>query len=79
MSLYIAKMVTIIIWVLVVTNLFVVFPSWLATTLYAMGLFLVVAHLGEYVVFRKAIDKKPEGKVQAFLMTLIFGLLYWKF
>ncbi len=79
MNLYLAKIATIIVWMLVVINPFVAFPSWLATTLYLVGLFLAVAHTGEYVFYRDVIDKKPEGKIQAFLMTFIFGLLYWKF
>lgn len=79
MNLYLAKIATVILWILVVINPFVAFPSWLATTLYVVGLSLAVAHIGEYVFCREAIDKKPEGKAQAFLMTFVFGFLYWKF
>ena len=72
------KIVTIIIWLLVIANFFVAFPDWANTALNGIGIFLVAAHLIEYVVFNKRIAEKPEGKVLAFVMTFFFGVLYWK-
>ena len=74
----ISKKILIVIWVMVVINLFDVFPSGLEVTLNAFGVFLVVAHLGEYIFFRKTIAKREEGTLLAFVMTFFFDVLYWK-
>ncbi len=73
-----SKYVLAVVWLLVIVNPFVAFPSWLAITLYAIGVFLVVAHLGEYIAFREVIAKRQEGPLLAFFMTFFFGVLYWK-
>ncbi len=73
-----SKLVLVFVWLLVIINPFVAFPSWLAITLYSIGVFLVVAHLGEYIAFREVIAERPEGTLLAFLMTFFFGVLYWK-
>ena len=72
------KLITIFIWLLVIANLFLSFPAWLNFALNGIGIFLIAAHLIEYVVFRETIAKKPEGKLLAFVMTFLFGVLYWK-
>ena len=74
----ISKKILIVVWVMVVINLFGVFPSGLEVTLNVIGVFLVVAHLGEYIFFRKTIAKREEGTLLAFAMTFFFGVLYWK-
>jgi hypothetical protein len=44
---------------------------------FLLGVFLTVAHLGEYVVCHTTIAQRPEGPVLAFAMTFFFGVLYW--
>ena len=72
------KIVTSIVWLVIVLNLFLVFPFWLAMTLNILGAFLVVAHLIEYVVYREKIAQKPESALVAFIMTFLYGVFYWK-
>ena len=72
------KIISIIVWLAIIANLLVVFPQGVATTLNILGLALLAAHLGEYILFKKKIDEKPESGPVAFLMTMLFGLLYWK-
>lgn len=71
------KLVLSVVWAMILANLVVTFPEWLARTLYVLGALLVVAHLVEYVVFHKRIAQRPEGPVVAFVMNLFFGLFYW--
>ena len=78
MNFGIAKSITALAWVLVLVNFFGVFPGWFETTLYVVGALLVVAHLGEYIVFHKTIAAREEGPVTAFVMTFFFGIFYWK-
>ncbi|MFT5482367.1 MAG: hypothetical protein ACI9GW_001017 [Halieaceae bacterium] len=72
------KIITIILWLAIIANLVVVFPQGVATTLNILGLALLAAHLGEYILFKKKIDAKPESGPVAFFMTMVFGLFYWK-
>jgi uncharacterized protein YhhL (DUF1145 family) len=72
------KQITTAVWLLVVVNLLVSFSSWAALTLHIIGVFLVVAHLIEYLVYKKVIDQKPEGALLAFVMTILYGVFYWK-
>lgn len=78
MRINIWKILLSILWIMIAINLFRPLPPALATTLHAACLFLVFAHLGEYLVFRKTIAERPESTALGFLMTFFFGVLYWK-
>lgn len=71
-----AKIITTIIWLLVIINLFITLPYNLALALYGIGLFLAITHAMECIAYRKQIHGKPESKPVAYLMTFFFGVLY---
>lgn len=72
------KIILLIVWALIVANLFVALPGILVTPLKILGVLLVVAHIAEYFIFKKAIDAKRDGLVKSFLMTFVFGAVYIK-
>jgi uncharacterized protein YhhL (DUF1145 family) len=73
-----ARAVLICVWILIALNLFVEFPVGVERTLNTLGLLLAIAHIFEYVAFRKVIAKRPEPAMKAFILTFLFGLFYWK-
>lgn len=73
-----ARAVLICVWILIAINLFVEFPAGVERTLNTLGLLLAIAHIFEYVAFRKVIAKRPEPAMKAFILTFLFGLFYWK-
>ena len=54
------------------TNIFI---FWLITLIF-YG--LIAAHIIECIVFRKKIINSPSGALMAFILTLIYGVLYLK-
>ncbi|MBE9548621.1 MAG: DUF1145 domain-containing protein [Proteobacteria bacterium] len=74
-----AKILTLATWLLIIISLFNVLPASLTTGLQYLGIFLLIAHLAEYIIFRKTIARKPEQPLLAFLLTIIFGVFYWKY
>ena len=72
------KLIILLAWGLVVANFFVAMPAAMVTPLKLMGVFLVIAHLAEYFIFRKAIAAKGDGGLKSFVMTFLFGLAYIK-
>lgn len=79
MKLNFAKILTLATWLLIIVSLFNVFPAALTTGLQYLGIFLLIAHLSEYFIFKKTIAKKPESPLLAFLLVMIFGVFYWKY
>lgn len=43
------------------------------------GMLLFIAHLVEFLVFKKVIMKQGDTAPKAFLMTMLFGVLYFRF
>ena len=79
MKLNFGKLILLLVWLLIIISLFNVIPHTMRTTLQYLGVLLLLAHLAEYFMFKKTISKKPESPFSAFILTMIFGLFYWKF
>lgn len=79
MKLGFGKILTLGTWLLIIISLFNVFPASLTTVLQYLGIILLITHLIEYLAFRKIISRKPEQPLLAFIMTMIFGVFYWKY
>ena len=78
MKLTILMIITLVIWAAIAINQFVAFPASVASGLNTLGIVLLVVHALEYIIFNKKIAEKPESKPVAFVMTMLFGVLYWK-
>ena len=72
------KLIFSIVWLAVIVNFFYSFPEWLALALNVIGVLLVLTHLTEFFVFRKVIAQQPESFLLKFIMTFLYGVLYWK-
>ena len=72
------KPILLIVWALVVLNLLVSLPTAIVWPLHAIGVFLVVAHIAEFLIFYKRIKAKGDGFVKSFINTLLFGMVYIK-
>ena len=70
---------TTVLWILIVINLFGVFPTLMAVTLDFIGTILLVVHLLEYIVVNKKIKAKESSAFEGFYMTMLYGFLYWKY
>ncbi len=71
-----AKQITTGVWALVLFTLLADLPPTFELVFYCIGLFLVVAHIGECIAFRKQVEAKPEPAPFAYFMTFLFGVLY---
>lgn len=74
-----AKLIILVVWLLIIISLFNILPQTMKITLQYLGVLLLLAHLAEYFMFKKTIRKKPESAFSAFILTMIFGVFYWKF
>ena len=79
MNVELMKKITLGLWVLIVINLFGVFPTLMAVILDFTGTILLVAHLLEYIFVNKRIQAKASSTFEGFYMTMLFGFLYWKY
>jgi len=79
MKLNLAKILTLLVWLLILLSLTTIFPVAYRMPLQYLGLFLLGAHFVEYLLFKEKIAKKPEGPLLAFVMTMLFGVFYWKY
>ena len=65
-------------WLLIIASQFADFPGWISLTLNLIGFICIVLHLAQFFVLRELIDSRGDGKVRSFIMTLLFGFMYWK-
>lgn len=73
----IAKLITAVVWVAIVVNVFQPFspPAYMA--LNVVGVFLLVAHIIECVVYRqKVAQHHSDNKLWGYLMILLFGVIH---
>ena len=68
--------ITLILWAFGIVNLFEPFNGWIFYIASGIFYLLLVAHLVECVVYRNKIFKSNDSHFVAFLMTLIFGVIY---
>ncbi len=76
MSLVVQKSLIILVWILVVANLFLPTPGWLDQTLIVVGIFLLVAHLLECLMFRRKIRAHHKPAIIGFLLVMVFGVIH---
>lgn len=72
------KPILLVTWALIILNLLVALPEPLVWPLHALGTFLVVAHVVEFIIFYKAISAKGDGFAKSFVQTFLFGMVYIK-
>lgn len=75
----ILKTVTLLFWLLFAVSLIGLLPAGITYWVKIIGIFLLVAHTLEFVIFNKVIKAKGDSAVKAFFMTLVFGVVYFKF
>lgn len=78
MKLDFAKTLTLLFWLLVLVTPFAGFPEMAVTGIYLTSLGMAVAHTGEFFYFRKEVASKQGDKLEVFLLTFFFGVLYLK-
>ena len=71
------KAIVLPLWAAIIANLFGVFPLAWQTPLNIIGALLVVAHLAEYFIFKDKIKALGDSPINAFLQTMVFGVLYF--
>lgn len=76
MSTAVQKNIILLVWILVIANLFLPTPEWLDQILKVIGIFLVVAHLIECVIFNKKIRRNHRPSIKGFLLVFIFGVVH---
>ncbi len=76
MKITLLKAIFIVLWVLVVVNLLVSMPDWLATTLNVVGLFLLFSHLAKCFMFSHKIRINHANSFVGYLQVLLFGVLH---
>lgn len=72
------KIILLVLWGLIIANLFHAFPDWMAKSFRVLGVIFVVVHIAEYLFFFRTIRARPESPIVAFFMTFFFGIFYWK-
>lgn len=71
------KAIILVVWGLIIANLFIPFPATLALAFKILGVLLVVAHVAEYFLFKDKVAAQGDSPAKAFLMTLVFGIAYF--
>ena len=71
------KPIVIALWLVIIYNIFMPLAGTLGQILMWLGVILLVAHLIEFFVFRDKIKAKGDNAGTSFLMTLVFGFVYW--
>lgn len=74
----IVRGLAILLWLVIVANLFIVFPDPVSTALNITAIVLLAAHLAEFIFLNKVISRLPDTTAVAFIKTMLFGLFYWK-
>ncbi len=73
------KILTLIFWLIFAIAFAGLIPNAYAYWVKIIGLFLLLAHAMEFVLFNKVIKAKGDGTFRSFAMTMIFGVFYFKF
>ena len=71
------KSIVIALWLLIIYNIFMPLAGTLGQILTWLGTILLLAHLIEFFVFREKIKAKGDDTAKSFLMTMVFGFIYW--
>lgn len=78
MKYFYLKTVVTLFWLAVLANQIVVFPFSVSLFLKVTAIIIILCHLVEYWLYRKIIIQKPQGRAMAFLLTLLYGVIYIK-
>ncbi len=70
------KALVIVMWLLVIANLFLPTPGWLDQILKVAGIFLIVAHVLECLMFSRKIRANHRPAFKGYLMVLVFGVIH---
>lgn len=76
MNLQLQKSLIIVVWLAVIANLLLPTPGWLDQTLKVVGIFLVVAHVLECLLFNRKIRANHKPAIRGFLMVMVFGVVH---
>lgn len=72
-----SKLIAIALWLLIIYNYFMPFVGVFGQILAWLGPLLLLAHFAEFFLFRKKIKAKGDSTAESFLMTMVFGVVYW--
>jgi uncharacterized protein YhhL (DUF1145 family) len=70
------KGIILLVWALVTLNYFVALPATIATILKFTGIFLLVAHTLECVLFAPRIIQYSKPVLLGFVQVFLFGIVY---
>ncbi len=70
------NIITLILWAFGIVNLIEPFNGWIFYFASSIFYILLFAHLIECIIFRNKILRSKDSPPVAFLMTLIFGVIY---
>lgn len=75
MSLALGKVVTVFVWMVCACN--VAIPLGLAAPyLYGLGIFLIIAHISECLIFTSTLNEHHENIIEGYFLTFVFGYVY---
>ena len=68
--------ITLILWAFGIVNLIEPFNGWIFYVVFGIFYLLLFAHLIECIIYKNKILRSNDSPPVAFLMTLIFGVIY---
>tara|TARA_B100001250_G_scaffold216428_1_gene185703 strand:- start:258 stop:503 length:246 start_codon:yes stop_codon:yes gene_type:complete len=71
-----AHIITLILWAFGIVNLIEPFNGWIFYLASSIFYILLLAHLIECIIYKNKILRSNDSPPVAFLMTLIFGVIY---
>jgi len=73
------KILASIFWLLCLLAVINIIPEPLALWLRIIGALLLLAHVIEFILFRKTINSKGDSPFKSFYMTMLYGVFYFKY
>lgn len=73
------RIITLIFWSVCIAAAAGFVPAPAAFFLKIIALMLLLAHAIEFFVFRKIIEAKGDSGLKSFLMTMVYGVFYFKY
>ena len=73
------KILMLAFWAIFLVAVFGLIPDPLGFVLISVGMLIFLAHAIEFLVFKKAISAKGDSGPKSFLMTMVYGIFYFKF
>ncbi len=73
------KKITLLFWLLFIAALTGFVPDSASLWIKIVGVMLLLAHAIEFILFEKTIKAKGDSGIKSFLMTMVYGIFYFKF